>query len=277
MMESEVWASRWDELRLYLHRQLWRPLRGMMNIFHVLPLAAVVILFVFLATDGQFREIYIAALEGARNHTRAWTVSIVMAFAALTLISAVLYEAHNALSTMRINVIYSSYSDPTAGSNLRGLQRAAAFVLAFLPWVGLSVGLFGAREFVADRYCHLLNSAGISGDALESMQYLPVYGGYRIACAVVLLGLAVAYFSSIGEQHRTAQRAVACTAVPAVTAVGRVPMAPAALKIMVGAVTEPEVMLPDPVAVSKKVVPALSLMVATLVKLGRETSPELVT
>jgi hypothetical protein len=187
----------------------------MMNIFHVLPLAAVVILFVFLATDGQFREIYIAALEGARNHTRAWTVSVVTAFAALTLISAVLYEAHNALSTMRINVIYSSYSDPTAGSNLRGLQRAAAFVLAFLPWVGLSVGLFGAREFVADRYCHLLNSAGISGDALESMQYLPVYGGYRIACAVVLLGLAVAYFSSIGEQHRMAQRAVACIAVPA--------------------------------------------------------------
>jgi hypothetical protein len=214
MTDWEVWASRWDELGLYLHRQLWRPLRSMMNIFHVLPLAAVVILFVFLGTDGQFREIYIASLEGARSHTRAWMVSIMMAFTALTLISAVLYEAHNALSTMRINVVYSSYSDPTAGSNLRGLQRAAAFVLAFLPWVGLSVGLFGAREFVADRYCHLLNSAGITGDALESMQYLPVYGGYRIACGVIFLGLAVAYFSSIGEQHRMAQRAVACVALP---------------------------------------------------------------
>jgi hypothetical protein len=210
----EVWASRWDELRLYLHRRFWRPLRSMMNIFHVLPLAAVVILFVFLATDGQFREIYIADLEGARNHTHAWIFSVVMAFAALTLISAVLYEAHNALSTMRINVVYSSYSDPAASSNLRGLQRSAAFVLAFLPWVGLSVGLLGARDFVADRYCQLLNSAGINGHELESMQYLPVYGGYRIACAVIFLGLAVAYFSSVGEQHRMAQRAVACVALP---------------------------------------------------------------
>ena len=214
MTDWEVWASRWDELGLYLHRQFWRPLRSMMNIFHVLPLAAVVILFVFLATDGQFREIYIASLEGARSHTRAWMASIAMAFAALTLISAVLYEAHNALSTMRINVVYSNYSDPNAGSNLRALQRAAAFVLAFLPWAGLSIGLLGARDFVADRYCHLLNSAGITGDALESMQYLPVYGGYRIAGAVILLGLAVAYFSSVGEQHRMAQRAVACVAVP---------------------------------------------------------------
>ncbi|MGA7787379.1 MAG: hypothetical protein WCA56_04345, partial [Xanthobacteraceae bacterium] len=214
MTDREAWASRWDELRLYLHRQLWRPLRNMMNIFHVLPLAAVVILFVFLATDGQFREIYIATLEGARSHTHAWIFSVAMAFAALTLISAVLYEAHNALSTMRINVIYSSYSDPTAGSNMRGLQRAAAFVLAFLPWIGLSIGLLGARNFVADRYCHLLNSAGVTGNALESMQYLPVYGGYRIAGAVIFLGLAVAYFASVGEQHRMAQRAVACLALP---------------------------------------------------------------
>ena len=214
MTDWEVWTSRWDELRLYLHRQLWRPLRNMMNIFHVLPLAAVVILFVFLATDGQFREIYIASLEGARNHTHAWMASIVLAFTALTLISAVLYEAHNALSTMRINVIYSSYSDPAAGSNLRSMQRAAAFVLAFLPWIGLSVGLFGARNFVADRYCHLLNSAGITGNALESMQYLPVYGGYRIAGAVIFLGLALAYFASVGEQNRMAQRAVACLALP---------------------------------------------------------------
>src|SRR5271156_3620832 len=111
MTKYEAWALRQAEFSLLLQRQLWRPLRNMMDIFHVLPLAAVVILFVFLATDGQFREIYIAALEGARSHTHAWMASIAMAFAALTLISAVLYEAHNALSTMRINVIYSSYSD----------------------------------------------------------------------------------------------------------------------------------------------------------------------
>jgi hypothetical protein len=214
-MISLEWASLRHEFGFYLQRQLWRPLRNMMEIFHVLPLVAVLILFIFLATDGQFREIYIAYLEGARNHSHAWMASVALAFLTLALISAVLYEAHTALSAMRIKVVYSSYSDPAAGSKLRSMQRAAAFVLAFLPWLGLAVGLFGARNFVADRFCHLLIYAGVKGDALQSMQYLPVYGGYRIAVAVILLGLAVVYFVSIGEQHRMAQRVVACFALPA--------------------------------------------------------------
>src|SRR5271163_938426 len=129
MATREAWVSKWDELGFLLQRRFWRPLRSMMDIFHVLPLAAVIILFVLLATDGQFREIYIAYLEGANDITIGWVVGIVAGFAALALISAVLYETHNALSTMRINVVYSSYSNPAANSKLRSLQRAAAFVL----------------------------------------------------------------------------------------------------------------------------------------------------
>ena len=212
MAAPEIWVSKWDELGLLLQRRFWKPLRDMMDIFHVLPLAAVVILFVLLATDGQFREIYIAYLEGANGGTTAWIASIVAGLAAVALISAVLYEAHYSLSTMRINIIYSSSSNPEASSRLRGLQRAAAFLLAFLPWLGLTVGFFGARNFVADRYCQLLNVAGVGPPDLQHMQYLLQPSGWTIAGAVIFLGMATAYFSSQGEQSRIAQRAVACIA-----------------------------------------------------------------
>ncbi len=212
MAASGVWASKRGEVGFLLQRRFWKPLRNMMDIFHVLPLAAVLILFVLLATDGQFREIYIAYLEGPQDSVFAWVAGIVTAIAALGLISAVLYEAHYALSTMRVNVVYSSYSNPDANSKMRRLQRAAAFVLAFLPWLGLTLGLFGARISVANRYCQLLEVAGVAKDELHRMQYLALPGGWTIAGAVLILGAAAAYLSSAEEQNRTTQRAVACCA-----------------------------------------------------------------
>jgi|GEM_PF-2534587 len=212
MPNSQAWAAKWGDAGLLLQRRFWRPLRNMMDIFHALPLTAVVILFVFLATDGQFREIYISYLEGPQGDTTAWVASVIAALAAIALISAVLYEAHHALSTMRVNIVYSSYSNPEANSRLRRLQSGAAFVLAFLPWLGLTVGLFGARDFVANRFCQLLNVANVPPADLQRMQYLPLAGGWTIAAAVIFLGLATAYFCAVGDQNRIAQRAVACLA-----------------------------------------------------------------
>jgi hypothetical protein len=213
------WASTSHEFGLVLQRKFWKPLRNMMDIFHVLPLAAVVIIFVLLATDGQFRELYISYLEGPRAaHANAapthadwaiWIVSMVTGLAAIALISAVLFEAHYALSTMRLNIIYSSYSNPDSNSRLRNLQKAAAFILAFLPWFGLAIGLLNARDFVAARYCQLLNNAGVPSDELYTMEHLWMPGGWTIAAGLIVLGAAAAGFSSIGEQHRGAQRAVA--------------------------------------------------------------------
>jgi len=213
MATRQAWVSKWDELGLLLQRRFWKPLRSMMDIFHVLPSATVVILFVLFATDGQHRELYISYLEAPRGNS-AWFASIVAAFVAVGLISAVLYEAHYALSTMRINVVYSSYSNPDSNSRLHTLQRAAAFMLASLPWFGLTVGLLGARDFVADRYCQLLNVARVDPTELGRMQYLPIPDGWTIGGALVLLGLAISYFSSTGEHNRVAQRAVACLALP---------------------------------------------------------------
>jgi len=49
----EEWGARRVEYGFLLQRKIWRPIRSMMEIFHVLPLMAVVILFVLLATDGS--------------------------------------------------------------------------------------------------------------------------------------------------------------------------------------------------------------------------------
>lgn len=208
-------VSKWHELGPLLQRKFWRPLRNMMEIFHVLPLAGAIVLLVFLATDAQFREIYIGYLEGPSGHVTQWLVSIIAATAALALISAVLCEAHFSLSTMRINVVYSSYSNPDARSRLRNLQRTAAFCLAFIPWIGFALGLFGARNFVADRYCKLLEEMPI-GD-LHAMQHLLVPGGWTIAAAIVFLGAAAAAFSCVEQSARIAQRAIALLA-PAIAA-----------------------------------------------------------
>lgn len=206
--------SWWRELGPLLQRKFWRPLRSMMEIFHVLPLAAAVILFVLLATDGQFREIYIAYSEGPNGNVSAWLAAIAAAAVVLALISAVVREAHFALSSMRINVVYSSYSNPDANSSLRILQRTAGFGLAFLPWLGVATGLFAAREFVADRYCQLLDTARVSAATLKGMQHLLLPGAWAIVAAVILLGVATTIFSCVDQQNRVAQRAVAFTAPP---------------------------------------------------------------
>ncbi len=206
-------VSRWYEVAPLLHRTFWRPLRNAMEIFHVLPLAAAAAVFVLLATDGQFRELYVSYLEEPRLGP------ILMGLATLALISVVICEAHFSLSTLRINVVYSSYSNPTSGSKLRDLQRSAAFCLAFLPFLGLTAGLFGARNFVADRYCKLYAEFRPQElNELHGMQHLAVPGGWTIAAAIVVLGAAIAAFSCTEQQTRIPQRAVALVA-PSIAAV----------------------------------------------------------
>jgi hypothetical protein len=218
MDRRKALTAKWRELGPLLHRRFWRPLRNTMEIFHVLPAMAAVVLFFFLATDGQFREIYISYLEGWGDHPLQWLIGIFAAALIIALNSAILSEAHYALSTMRINVIYSSNSNPDANSRLKALQRSTAFALAFVPWLGLAVGLFFARNFVAGRYCKLYTEipAGTLSTAkdLHDMQHLLVPGGWAVATAIIFLGFAIAAFSCVEQRTRNAQRAVAFIAPP---------------------------------------------------------------
>jgi hypothetical protein len=204
-------VSKRYEVGPLLQRRFWKPLRDMMEIFHVLPLAAAVVCFVLFATDGQFREIYIAYLEVPGESLTRWIASFVVAAFVLGLLSAVLYEAHFLLSTLRITVVYSGYSNPDARSSPRDLQRTSAFVLALFPWLGIAIGLFNARNFVADRYCQLFSQM-LPADDLHRMQHLLLPGGWTIAAAMIFLGAAMATFSCVDQQTRIAQRAIALLA-----------------------------------------------------------------
>jgi hypothetical protein len=211
MNRSKALKIKWQGLAPFLQRSLWRPLRNMLNVFHVLPLASAVVLFALVATEGQFREIYISYLEGPGDHPVRWVAGIVAALALFALLSALLSETHYSLSTMRINVVYSSYSNPDANSALRRLQRSAAFCLAISPWLGLTAGIFGARNFVANRYCELL---GQNVPGLANMQHVLQPNVWALAGAILFLGASTTAFATVNQQTRIAQRVVAFVAPP---------------------------------------------------------------
>ena len=201
MMTSAFLAAKAQALDMQVRRAFWQPLRRMMEIFHILPLTAALIVFFFLATDAQIREIYVAYLEDLKPPTglmpanyASMAATYAAAAAGLALISAVLYVAHYRLSTMRINVINSSLTHSDARSMLRSIQRIAAIGLALFPWLGVATGLLGARIYLADRYRQLRDAAGVEPDTLAAMQHLPVPGAWTIAGAAIVVGLAMAIF-----------------------------------------------------------------------------------
>jgi len=155
MINSSAFVPEAYELGQALRRRVWFPLRRMMEIFHILPLTAAILVFILLATEPQLREIYLSYLEGLKDPTAGqivWNVRVFLAGAAgLALISAALYEAHYWLSTFRINIAYSSLSDPESGSALRGLQRIAAIGLALVPWLAVVAGLLDAKLYLVNR------------------------------------------------------------------------------------------------------------------------------
>jgi hypothetical protein len=209
LSSQAILAEKVRELGPHLRRGFWQPLHRAIEIFHVLPLMAALIVFFLLATDGQLREIYVSYLEDLKPIDpqaaagTGWVPDFVavaagffLAAAGLALIGAVLYAAHYWLSTMRISVIYAGNANPDTGSRLRGLQRVAAIALALVPWLGVVAGLWGARSYLADRY-RLLNGTKIDAAMLDRMQFLPVPSAWTIAIAVIVLGLTMAVFLDV--------------------------------------------------------------------------------
>src|SRR5882762_9069868 len=105
MPNAAVCVSIFYELGQLLRRRVWQPLRRMMEIFHVLPLTAAILVFLLLAYDGQLREIYIYYLESLNDPEPGQVASTVVdsaataagfaaALAGFALISAILCEAH---------------------------------------------------------------------------------------------------------------------------------------------------------------------------------------
>src|ERR1700730_13098771 len=180
MINSSQFVPGAYELGQALRRRVWHPLRPIMEIFYFFSLTAAVLVFFLFATQPYLHQIYLSYLEGLKDSTGTQIASNIEIFLAgamgLALISGALYEAHYWLSTMRINVVYSSISDPESGSALRGLHRIAAIGLALVPWLAVVAGLFNAKLYLVNR-SNQLQEAGIDPD---TMSYLQTPGTFAI-------------------------------------------------------------------------------------------------
>jgi hypothetical protein len=197
-MQSSVAFPAIFEFGQMLRRRVWQPLHRMLEIFHVVPLTGAIVVFLLLTMVGQLREIYVSSLE------ELGVTAIVAAALGFALLSAAFVESHYWLSTMRMNVVFSSVSNPSAGSLLRGLQRIAAFVLALVPWLGLAVGMLLTKSFLVDRYAQLV-TAKVGTAELDAMHHLLRASSEAIVVSVVVLGLALAAFLDRYRRHTIIQ------------------------------------------------------------------------
>jgi hypothetical protein len=184
----------------WLRRKVWQPLRRMMTIFNVVPLTGGIVVFLLLATDGQVRELYLSYLEDLLAPGRATIAMFAMPLLGLALISAVLYEAHYWLSTLRIGVVYSSVSNPEYGSALYSLQRMAAVALALVPWFGAALGLIHANQYLVSTAGQLADPELKANKIVGGMKYDAPSGSLVIVSAIVL-AFAVAWFLDRYRRH----------------------------------------------------------------------------
>jgi hypothetical protein len=191
------------ELGPWLRRAFWQPLHQLLEIFHIFPLLAALVVFGLLAGDGQLREIYLSYLESLKSEPLWSAISLAAAAFSLALISAVLFEAHYLLSTTRINVIYSTNAKPGGGSKLRGLQRNAAIALALSPWMGIAFGLFGAKVYLSNTFTQALFKASID---LDPAKYLPDPSRWAVVSCIIALGIAASLYVEADPQIKAPQR-----------------------------------------------------------------------
>lgn len=212
MTSWELLDEKKGELDPWLQRSVWLPLRRVLKMFHLLPLIAVAIVFVLLASGGQLREIYVSYLEDTA--TSPWlAVRVAAAALGFALISAILYETHYMLNTLRPTPIYSVNAELGARSRLRRLQDMMAIALALSPWVGLAAGLLNAKVQLV-RQLQILTKA-LNNPAYPpspwtaaDMQHVPMPSAGAVIFAVLVLGIVLSILVAANPKAPRLQQAV---------------------------------------------------------------------
>src|ERR1700738_182187 len=94
----------------------WHTIRGVMDIFHVLPPIASGLIFYLMAFHDQVRELHGSELVSP-NYAH-----IVLAAIGFILVSCGLYYAHHLFSTIRHNIVYANFMHRSVGRNLRWIR-----------------------------------------------------------------------------------------------------------------------------------------------------------
>jgi len=171
-------TSGFDRLAQPLRRRVWHPVRGIMDIFHLLPAIAALVIFQLLWSVGQIRELYFSYLE-----QKNWE-PILFGFVGFSLVSTALYLSHYSLSAIRQNIIYANFMRPNIGRNFHRLQRSAGWVWAFLPWLGLAAGLHEAGRYLSQKSVRPFGERGLESSIWPAIIIVILVG----LAVVILLG-----------------------------------------------------------------------------------------
>lgn len=181
-------------------RRFWQRARGVIDIFHLLPPVAAILIFRLLTDVPQTREIYLSYIE----HPEPWQIG--WAILGFSLISAALYGSHYWLSRIRINIIYATYLHPNTGLNFRRVRRCFGAVWSATPWAGLAVGLYVLRDNMYTNQGLLRQAA--TGDPtkltaeLNELLTVMVYGLFEAFIVVIVVGAVVTALLHFSRRSR---------------------------------------------------------------------------
>ena len=114
--------------------------------FRRLPAILICLLFIKV---GQLHEIYYSYLE------EPGILPVAAAVLSLSLLSIALHASHYWLSAIREQVIFRTFTRPNIGIDYRLVRRWGGGVWAFLPWLGLSIGLWKANSEISQHHDQL--------------------------------------------------------------------------------------------------------------------------
>src|SRR5262245_61389198 len=136
-------------IKLFIDQHVWMPLGHFAGLIHPVLFVSGLAIFVLLAMVGQMHEIYLSYLEPPYDGWRL--LHIVLAAAALSLLSAALYHSNYALSNVVIDVVYFEHYDFRKDSRLRAWRNSWGAILAALPWAGVAWGVWSATSNARER------------------------------------------------------------------------------------------------------------------------------
>ena len=131
----------------WINRNIWRPLNRISRTVPWLPLSAGIALATLFALSGQYYEIAGSDLEADLGMPQSWALIVRAACAAgaFTVLSMALFFANYAMSDPRNDIVYGGQFNVDTDRRVRSLRAFVGWAAAFLPWLGVAIGLWRAH------------------------------------------------------------------------------------------------------------------------------------
>ena len=174
-----------EPIDIVLRTQVWHRIRAVLDVFHLLPIVAAVVIFKLLTGFGQLRELYLSYLEELN------VFHLALAFVGFVMISGTLSASHYWLSTIRQKIILANFVPPDTWFSFPQVRRWTGLGLAFSPWLALAIGLHYTNEHLNDLEGKISNAIGTDAPELAMRALRPSI--LATAVLVVAVGAVVAY------------------------------------------------------------------------------------